>query len=258
MLNIKTLLLVFAMLILGLSNAAYAQLSCGVGSTPVSRDTDTGLTEPAGDLIFFCTQGPVATTSATITIDFGVPITDDTLYPGLASTGGPVRITNISGTLAIAAPTISSVNNSLGTVIIQVPPQSGAAGLQGSFELSGVLVALFGNPKTSISANVSVSPGNNVLITAGQNVATVITSVLPGLANPRLTLGTLPGTILAAGTIVQGGVSVDVPENYIDMYRSQAQFNGGASTQGVQLLFTFAGIPSGVTLSGCTVSLAAA
>jgi hypothetical protein len=53
------------------------------------------------------------------------------------------------------------------------------------------------------------------------------------------------------------GFSVNITENYIDAYRSQSQFNGGNSTatQGVQLLLTFAGIPSGVTLGGCGVSV---
>jgi hypothetical protein len=195
-----------------------------------------------------------------MTIDFGVPITDNTVYPPLAGTGGPIRINNASGTLTAGQmPTISSVNNATGTVVINVPPQAGTgAPTPGSFTLSGVLIALSGSGKATVSANVSVSPGNNVLITAGQNVATVVTSVLPGITNPRITTGTTAGTILSGGTIVQGGFSVAITENYIDMYRSQAQFNGGASTNATQLLLTFAGIPTGVTLSGCSASLAAA
>jgi len=51
MLKIKYLLPVFALvLVFGLSNSAFAQVSCGTASTPVSRDTLTGLTEPAGDI----------------------------------------------------------------------------------------------------------------------------------------------------------------------------------------------------------------
>jgi hypothetical protein len=254
---------VFAVLfILGLSDAALAQLICSLASTPISRDTDTGLTEPAGDITFNCTQGSVGTTSAIITIAFGVPIMDNTVYPPPAGTGGPVRITNATGTFTSGqVPTISSVINALGSVVVSVPPQAGTANTgprSGSFTLSGVLVAFSGSGKASLSANVSVSPGNNVLITAGQSVATVVTSVLPGIANPRLTPGTTAGTVSTGGTVVAGGFSVAVPENYIDMYRSKAQFNGGASTQGVRLLFAFAGIPPGVTLSGCSASLAAA
>src|SRR5690349_13915802 len=94
MLKIKSILPVFAALcILGLSNAAFAQLSCNVASTPVSRATDTGYTEPAGDLIFNCTPGTTPTTTATMTIDYGVPITNNTVYPTLPNTA--IRIANV-------------------------------------------------------------------------------------------------------------------------------------------------------------------
>src|SRR5262245_63957624 len=85
---VLTVLLVF-----GLANTAFAQLSCSVASTPVSRDTDTGHTEVVGDLIFNCTGGSTATTTATMTIDYGVTITNSTAYPG----GKPIGIVNTSG-----------------------------------------------------------------------------------------------------------------------------------------------------------------
>src|SRR5262245_4628085 len=96
MLKIKSISMFAMLFTLGLSNAAFAQLSCSTASTPVSRDTDTGLTEPAGDLIFNCVQGTTGTTTATMTIDFGVPITNSTTYP-TATTG--IRIRAASGTL---------------------------------------------------------------------------------------------------------------------------------------------------------------
>ncbi len=41
-------------LIMGMSNAAYAQITCSVASSPVSRATLSGHTEPVGDLTFIC------------------------------------------------------------------------------------------------------------------------------------------------------------------------------------------------------------
>ena len=262
MLKIKTLLPVFAMvLVLGLSNAAFAQLSCNVASTPVSRATDTGLTETAGDLIFNCTFGTVATTSAVMTVDYGVPITNATNYP--IATPVPLPIQVVTGTGA--APSVFSVANATGQVVIAIPPQT--ANL--SFTLTGVLLAISGSGKTSVTANVSVSPGSGVLITAGQTNAVVITSVLPGIKAPHLTTNTSAGIILGPGQTIttpinnNGGFSVAIDENYIDMFRSQSQFNNGASTQGVQLLLSFAGIPAGLTFAGgttattpCTASIA--
>jgi hypothetical protein len=57
MLKMKKILPVFvALLFLGAASTAFAQLNCQVASTPVSRDTDIGVTEPAGDLTFTCIQ----------------------------------------------------------------------------------------------------------------------------------------------------------------------------------------------------------
>jgi hypothetical protein len=234
-------------LILGLATASFGQESCNVASTPVSRATDTGLTEPAGDITFNCTFGGVPTTTATITIDYGVPITNSTGHPPAK----PIQIQTAQG----AAPSIVSVVNSLGQVVVSVPVQNTPL----LFTVSGVLVSLSGSGKTVVNASVSVSPGNNVLITAGQTNPVVISSVLPGLRAPILTGGVTPGIILGTGVpvttlttpvTIQGGFALSISENYIDMFRSQTQFNAGGSTQGVQLLLTFNGIPPGVTLSG--------
>lgn len=255
MLKLKNIVPVFvALLFLGVSSTAFAQLSCSVASTPVSRATATGLTEPAGDLIFNCTAGGTGTTTATMTISYqGLMITDSTTWP--SATGG-VRIANATGSFAAAGatPTISAVNNASGSVVISIPFQAVPA--NGSFTLSGVTLALAGTGVTSVQATVSVSPGNNVLITAGQNVATVITSVLDGLKAASLTAGTT-GFLLTSGTETTAGSSlfkVSVTENYIDMLRSLAQFNGGNATNSVQLLYTFSGIPTGLTLSNCAAS----
>lgn len=245
------------LLVLGFANSAYAQLSCSVASTPVSRTTESGHTEVAGDLIFNCAGGAVATTAATITVDYGVTITNSTTYPIVAApfiVAKPIGIVNLSGSFAVPAnsPTIGVVSNGTGQIVINVPGQA-APPAAGSFTLTGVLVSLAGTGRTSLTANVSVSPGNNVLITAGQNVATVITSVLPGLQTPSVTAG--PAILLASGNVqaATSTFSVRVRENYIDMLRDSTEYNGGAASNDTQLLLTFAGIPTGITLGGCGV-----
>jgi hypothetical protein len=132
----------------------------------------------------------------------------------------------------------------------------------GSFTLTGVLASLNASGKTTLVAGVSVSPGNNVLIVAGQNNATVITSILPGILAPIITPNTGGvGNLLASFPVnpavppAYNGFSVRIRENYIDMYRSAATYNSGFSTNGVQLLLTFAGIPTGVSLGTCTTSV---
>src|SRR5262249_49846278 len=105
MLKLKNILPVFVVLLfLGVASTAFAQVSCGVASTPVSRDTTTGLTEPAGDVTLTCTQTGSANTAATVTVDYqGVPITNSVAYP----VAKPISVTGASG--CVAAPTIANV-----------------------------------------------------------------------------------------------------------------------------------------------------
>jgi hypothetical protein len=235
-----------AVLMAGLSTAAFAQESCSVASTPVSRDTATGLTEVAGDLTFTCVYGGTATQAATITVLYpGTTITDNTAYPAAA----PIRVVNQTGFTGTITPTVTNTTTG-GQVTLQIPAQTAS----GTFTLTGVLVSLAG-VTAPLNVNVSASPGNGILITAGENIATVITNILPGLKDPKLTSTTSSGQVLSSGNVVTAGFSVDITENYQDMLRSSTQFNGGnGTTNGTQILLTFNNIPTGVTLGGCTAT----
>src|SRR5947208_2163847 len=84
MLRMKNILPVFVVLLfLGVASTAFAQVSCNVASTPVSRDSNTGVTEPAGDITFQCQQTGATASSAgaTITVNYqSIPITNDTTF----------------------------------------------------------------------------------------------------------------------------------------------------------------------------------
>jgi hypothetical protein len=158
--------------------------------------------------------------------------------------------------------TDTTISNSTGQIVITVPGQAAAA--NGSFSLTGVLVSLDGTNFTSLSATVSVSPGNNVLIVAGQNVATVITSIQQGIntttAPPALLTGTQSALYFATSTVVavpnvtgRGSFTIVVTENYIDMFREVAQFAGAIND--TNLNFTFSGLPTGSSLTGCGATM---
>jgi hypothetical protein len=235
-----------AVLMAGLSTAAFAQESCSVASTPVSRDTATGLTEVAGDLTFTCTYGGTATTPATLTVLYpGATITDSTAYPA----GDPIHVTNVVGLVAPTAVTVTNTTSTGGQVVISLPAETAS----GNFTLTGVLLSLTG-VTAPLNVNVSASPGNGVLIVAGQNVATVITNILPGIKDPKLTSATVAGSVLSSGIVITAGFSVDITENYQDMYRAATQFDAGNATQDTEVLLTFNNIPTGVTLGGCTAT----
>lgn len=233
-----------AVLMAGLSTAAFAQESCSVASTPVSRDTATGLTEVAGDLTFTCTAGANATLPASITVLYpGATITNAIGYPGLG-----IHVTGIApvgfGPIPI---TVTNSTTTGGQVTLQLPAET----VSGTFTLTGVLLSLQG-VTAPLNANVSASPGDGILITAGQNVATVITNILPGIKDPKLSTTTSSGQVLSSGNVVTAGFSADITENYQDMFRAADQFNGGNSTNSTELLLTFANIPTGVTLGNCS------
>ena len=260
----KILMPVLALaLIIGLSGTAEAAISCSVASTPVSRATATGHTEPVGDLTFICTGSAGATTTATVTLEYGLPITNSTGYP----TTAPIRVSNPTGffTAGTSLVGISSVTNASGQIVITLPPvatpEAGAA--TGNFTITGALVSLAGASGSQLGANVSVSPGTQYFITAGQNNATVVTNIRDGLGNPTLTTGAAGGTgiITADGTAIDTTFGFTIAEQYIDMLRTETQFSGGSTdaTNETQILLTFTGIPTGVTLGGpCTATLAAA
>jgi hypothetical protein len=247
--KMKLFVPLFVVLVMGMATSAFAQLTCGVASTPVSRASATGHTEQAGDLIFNCIGGPAATTQAIVTVNYpGISnITNNTTTPAIH----PIVIPPVTG-FPGGAPTVTSVSNTTGQIVITLPAQPVPAAAN-SFSLTGVLTSLVGTGITSLSANVSVSPGNNVLITAGQNVATVITSVQPtplSAAGPALPALYFSGT----GAAVPGraATTFTITENYIDFLRNSSATQYVQSTHDTQLLITFSGLPAGSFFTGCS------
>ena len=121
-------------LIMGMSNAAYAQITCSVASSPVSRATLSGHTEPVGDLTFICeAQSSFTPLGGSMTVDFGgVLITndDDTNEDGDSLDGDDITVDADAdapgNTLwaAVGVPTFASVNNESGIVVIHVGKRS--------------------------------------------------------------------------------------------------------------------------------------
>lgn len=219
-------LLVAAVMFFGLSAAAFAQLATfQVGSIPVTAVTATGQTEKAGSITFTTVSGSPATVLGTITVSFGVPITN-----------AGANITGVAATGAL--PTIGSTNNASGVVVINI-----SAGFTGTFTLSGIRVAVSGTGLTSLSASMS-AVGNAII--AGQTVVTVISSISPGLASLTSTVGVI--------NAVTGAVTTQpilkVKEGYLDAFgKIPAVPALDDQTTGVWLRFTLsANPPTGMTI----------
>lgn len=244
----KLFLPLFVILVMGMATSAFAQLNCDVASTPVSRASATGHTEQVGDLSFTCAGGATQTFPAVITINYPglANITNNTTNPTIH----PIVITGLTG-FPGGAPTVTSVSNTTAQIVIQIPAQPAPA-VANTFTLTGVLASLVGTGLTSLQANVSVNPGSNVLITAGQNVATVITSVQP---TPISAAGQAAPALYFSGTglAVPGRANTvfTITENYIDFFRNNSVTQYATATHDTQLLITFSGLPAGAFLTGC-------
>jgi hypothetical protein len=247
-LKTKIFMPLVVILLMGTMTTAFAQLTCSVSSTPVSRATRTGHTEPAGDLTFTCSEGAIATDAATVTVDFNAPITNSIGYP----VGGEVSITNETGVFGPPGSDVAevdSINHVTGQIVITLDATAPDGIGTSSFTLTNVLVSLVDVTSANLRASVSVSPGDNISIVANQDEATVISSIREGLADVEIGEG--PARWLATGapvTAADAGFTVDVTENYIDMFRNEADAPNGASN-GVMLEFQFSGIPDGAELT---------
>jgi hypothetical protein len=231
---------------MSMATSAFAQVTFTASSTPTSRAIRTGHTELTGTITLTQTApaGAAGTAGGTLTIEYpGVPITNTIAY------GGPITVTGTGVYAGVAF----VVNNQAGTIVITMPVVAAGAGAGDTIVVSGVRVGLNGTSFTSLNASLSASAGSGYTITAGQNLPTVISSVQIGLVDSGVALsGTQPVgqtfNVLSNGVIPDATFQFDITENFIDALRSIAQLGGGA-INGVNLLMTFAGLPSGVSLS---------
>jgi hypothetical protein len=164
-----------------------------------------------------------------------------------------------TGTLATA--TLNPVNNAGGQLLINLPALGATVGA-GTITVSGVKVNLAGSGKTSLSASIGVSPPQGAVgaysIQAGQNQTVVISTVATSLANPTINT-TVPGgaaanaastaVVLSNGQIPDNGFSFNVPEGFVDAVQAVATLAGSGFLNDTSILLTFAGVPSGVTLT---------
>lgn len=168
-------LLIAAVMFLGLAAAAVAQTTTAatfsVGSIPVTAVVSTGETELTGAITF--TQQPGgATVDGTISINYGVAITEPNLKaaPALVSS-------SLAGGATCTAPTVNPTasSNANGILVINVP----AGCTSGAFSVSGVRVNVAGTTLSNLTATIS-STGN--AITAGQTSVVVISSIAAGIS----------------------------------------------------------------------------
>jgi hypothetical protein len=196
-------------------------------------------------------------------------------------TGGPI----------LNPPVLNSTSNQSGSIPIPLStngtPTGGAitwgVGEVGVFDLKGVLLSLNGTTLPKISATLTVTPGAGYSIGSPSGAASpgaqdVITSIMPAITADKISLPTsLPSAVSSAllpSGVTTGGPAVynllgvgtktnfvlRIEENYQDLWKSSAQFNGGAvfppsTASSTQVLIQFNNIPAGISIGGCNALL---
>jgi len=216
----KKTILIAAVMFLAFSVAASAQSLYQAGSTPVTTVASCGATELTGDVSILQAVGSLPTVTGTITISYGVPITN---IAGLTITvnGTAVQtfVTNIAQPADLAAGRLVLAINPAGTNIT-------------SIVVHGVRVNVAGNPNlTSLTAQLTAT-GNSIV--GGQTSVVVISSISSALASVT---APLPLTINSV-TPVGGTVSVNILEGFLNAFVVNQQIG-----------VTFAAVPAGITLT---------
>jgi hypothetical protein len=261
-----------------------------VAAGPPALDAPSGVnvsppTPGGGTLRVTCTNtggagSPTDPGVVALTINFGVPITNTTTsHP---QTGTQIRVAAPTGDFTAANVNFNTTSYSAGQLVLGlgtpnglgVTPTAGipfTAASTSTFDIMGVLVST--NGKTgAITATLSSTAG--VGITPGQAAVQVIDSVLPALVDPTVPTslpalpfftGVAPGAAVlnSAGGAVKGNFVLRIQENFADMFRESAQFNGPGTTGNfpaspaadTQVHIQFNNIPAGLDISGCSAAL---
>jgi hypothetical protein len=206
-------LLIAAVMFLGLSAAAFAQATFQVGSIPVTTVVATGNTEKTGDITFTYLSGTVIAGTLNVAYGTGINITNPTsgaYFPTIAA----------FGCFAATPPTINTIQNSPGLLIINVPATAGCVGgaVNDSFVLQGVRVQIAGTGVTTVDAQLSAV--GNALV-AGQTNPRVITNVAAGL--DTVTASTAAQINAVTGNVVSGSpVTITVKEGFLSAFEANA------------------------------------
>jgi len=253
------------------STSAFAQGSLAISSVPRTTAVSTGHTEIAGDiLISFSDVGALGAGTATLTVDYGVPVTDGTAgFITICGTGpilgigSPVLCGAGNGQYVLVNPATGvpgtfSIGGSNQNQLLIVLPSAAPATLLGgqTLTISGVKVSLAAFSGTKLTATLGVSAPTGFgaySIGAGQNTTDVISSVAPAFTTVVATAATATPSglakaqLLTTTTVTNRDFNIDVPENFVDAFKVTNGTSGYLNDPG--LLVTFTGLPAGVFLN---------
>jgi hypothetical protein len=250
------------------STSAFAQSALSVSSVPRTTAISTGHTEIAGDILVQAgPTGGLGAGSATLTVDYKVPITVPGTGNAYITICGAGTLATTGGAACPEGQYLYSTSGAVGTyqiggtgqnqLLIVLPPTAANTATGGTITISGVKVSLAAYTGTVLAAGLSVSAPTGFgaySIGAGQNATDVISLIAPafttavmtgGSGTPLAGVGT--GQILTTTSVSDRIFNIDIPETFVDAFKTTLGSNSYLND--ASLTFTFSGIPNGVFLN---------
>jgi len=261
--------LIAMMLVLALAPSGFAQVNIQAFGNPSAQEVSTNRTAQTADpqsagaglLISGSAIATAPVTRTTLFIDYPAVVTSSTTIP----TGDAVRIEGATG--LFSGVTISSINYGTGVVEITLPGCFGSPPVgcvtptvgdpltgTGTFRLVGVRNDVNGQT-APLNASLSLSSSSNNYILSTTSVP-VINALGAGIGSLAIGVrtGANPGTatLLTTGSAIDPTASLIITEGFAAAFRTNVQSSTqslGPVVNGTQIRLTFAGVPTGVTVT---------
>src|SRR5437867_4081315 len=249
--KMKTLLAAAAMFF-GLSTAAFASVTFGVGSTPVTKIVATGHTEASGSITFTATADGTVGNQSTINIQMPIvqisgvatplPITFPALPPAnpaliLGGTRAGTAVVSISATS----------NNALGTLVLSVAPGTMVAG--DTIVVFGLRISPASTPGLVPPVKAQISATQDIALSVGQTDPIIVQDISDALKDVNVKGSPASVTFKATdkkGTSGDGLITVQ--ENFAAAFQSASQVGTGATTS-TNVRLTLSEIPPGLEVT---------
>jgi hypothetical protein len=240
------------------------------------------------------TTTAVAATTAIMTIDYGGTLQGSTLGVNVGNqtpTYAPIALSNCTGPFVCgAASSAPGAGNGTGFAVgcnscsalqVQLPGLTWAGGATGSFKITRVLESV---PSTGKSAGSNLTAtmflatlGSGYNVSGAVGAVNTTSTIVDPIVDTGITRTAGPAVLTTNGVSFSQGFTVTVAENYVDFFRTQPQWNPSTASPGggtglnltgtgtnpanpgqsTQVRFLFQNIPAGVSIGGCSASVAA-
>ena len=249
--KMKTLLAAAAMFF-GLSTAAFASVTFGVGSTPVTKIVATGHTEASGSITFTATADGSVVNQSTINIQMptvqisGVATPLPITFPALPPANPALILGGTRAGTAVVSISATS-NNALGTLVLSVAPGTMVAG--DTIVVFGLRISPASTPGLVPPVKAQISATQDIALSVGQTDPIIVQDISDALKDVNVKGSPASVTFKATdkkGTSGDGLITVQ--ENFAAAFQSASQVGSGSTTS-TNVRLTLSEIPPGLEVT---------